>query len=122
MEAGYLRPGGEWRLVRDVWIADTDEEAIRGAREGMLFRAWKEYLHPLFSFGPYPFTAAMKHDESIADEAVTVEYMLEHLWLVGSPETVAQKIRDLHEASGGFGILLATVLDHSADQPGWRSP
>ena len=110
----------EWRLVRDVWIADTDEEAIRGARDGMLFRAWKEYLHPLFSFGPYPFTAAMKHDESIADEAVTVEYMLEHLWLVGSPETVAQKIRDLHEASGGFGILLAMVLDHSADQPGWE--
>ena len=86
----------------------------------MLFRAWTDYLHPLFSFGPYPFTAAMKHDQSIPDEDVTVEYMLEHLWLVGSPDTVARKIRELYEISGGFGILLAMVLDHSEDRPGFE--
>ena len=109
-------PRSEWRIVRDVWVADTDEEAIRGAREGMLFRAWNEYLHPLFAYGPYPITANMKHDPSIADEDVTVEYMLEHLWLVGSPETVARKLRDLYELAGGFGVLLAMVLDHADDR------
>ena len=108
----------EWRIVRDVWVADTDEEARRGAREGMLFRAWGEYLNPLFSFGPYPFTAGMKHDESIPDEAVTLDYMLDHIWLVGSPETVAQKLRQLYEISGGFGVLLAMVLDHLDDRAG----
>lgn len=121
-ERGRRQPPSrsEWRLVRDVWIADTDEEAIQGAKEGMLYRAWTEYLHPLFSFGPYPFTAGMKHDDSVADEDVTVDYMLEHLWLVGSPETVAQKLRDLYEISGGFGTLLAMMLDHSEDRAGFE--
>ena len=50
-------PRSEWRIVRDVWVADTGEEARRGAREGMLFRSWREYLHPLFSMGPIPLTA-----------------------------------------------------------------
>ena len=109
-------PRSEWRIVRDVWLADTDEEAVRSAREGMMFRAWREYLHPLFAFGPYPFTAGMKHDESVPDDAVDLEYMLEHLWLVGSPETVAQKLRGLYEISGGFGTLLAMILDHSEDR------
>ena len=83
-----------------------------------MYRAWTEYLHPLFSFGPYPFTAGMKHDDSVPDEDVTVDYMLEHLWLVGSPDTVAQKLRGLYEASGGFGTLLAMILDHSGDRAG----
>ena len=113
-------PRSEWRIVRDVWVADTDEEALRAAREGMLFRSWKEYLYPLFHFGPVPLTRGMKHDVSIPDDDVTVEYMLDHLWLVGSPETVAGKIRSLYETSGGFGTLLAMVLDHSGDQQGWE--
>jgi alkanesulfonate monooxygenase SsuD/methylene tetrahydromethanopterin reductase-like flavin-dependent oxidoreductase (luciferase family) len=110
----------EWRLVRDVWVADTDEEALRAAREGMLFRAWGEYLFPLFNYGPYPLVAGMKHDESVATEDIDLEYMLEHLWLVGSPDTVARKIRNLYEAAGGFGVLLTMVLDNTDDRDGWN--
>ena len=111
---------GEWRIVRDVWVADTDDEAREGALNGMLGRAWREYLHPLFSFGPYPFIRSMKHDESIPDEAVTLEYMADHLWLVGSPDTVANKIRDLYEMVGGFGTLLWLTFDHSDDRPAYE--
>jgi alkanesulfonate monooxygenase SsuD/methylene tetrahydromethanopterin reductase-like flavin-dependent oxidoreductase (luciferase family) len=99
----------EWRIVRDIWVADTDEEARDGALNGMLGRAWREYLHPLFSFGAYPFLRFMKHDESIPDEDVTLEYMADHLWLVGSPNTVANKLRDLYEMVGGFGTILWLV-------------
>ena len=49
----------------------------------MLGRAWREYLHPLFSYGAYPFVSYMKHDESIPDDDVTLEYMLDNLWIVG---------------------------------------
>ena len=62
----------------------------------------------------------MKHDDSVATEDVTTDYMLEHVWLVGSPETVAEKIRALYAAGGGFGVLLGMVLDHSADREGWH--
>jgi alkanesulfonate monooxygenase SsuD/methylene tetrahydromethanopterin reductase-like flavin-dependent oxidoreductase (luciferase family) len=32
----------------------------------------------------------------LPDEAVTPEYMADHLWLIGSPETVATKLRKLY--------------------------
>ena len=120
-ESGLEPPSREtWRIVRDVWVADTDEEARDGALNGMLGRAWRDYLHPLFSYGPYPFTRAMKHDESLPDEAVTVEYMADNLWLVGSPDTVAQKLRDLYEMVGGFGTLLWLTFDHSENRAAYE--
>ena len=114
-------PRSEWRVVRDIWIADTDEEAIRGAREGMLFRTWREYLYPFWSQGPQPIVPSMKHDDSVPDEAVTLDYILENVWLVGSPDTVARKLRSLYEMSGGFGVLLAMSLDHADDRAGWET-
>ena len=113
-------PRSDWRVVRDIWIDDTDETAMRGAREGMMFRAWNEYLYPFWSSGPQPIVPSMKHDDSVPDDAVTLEYIMENVWLVGSPDTVAKKLRRLYEMSGGFGVLLAMVLDHTDDTAGWE--
>jgi alkanesulfonate monooxygenase SsuD/methylene tetrahydromethanopterin reductase-like flavin-dependent oxidoreductase (luciferase family) len=46
---------------------------------------------------------------SMLDEAVTVDYLMEHVWIVGDPSECADKIHQIHEESGGFGTL-------------WRSP
>jgi alkanesulfonate monooxygenase SsuD/methylene tetrahydromethanopterin reductase-like flavin-dependent oxidoreductase (luciferase family) len=35
------------------------------------------------------------------------------VWLVGSPETVARQIRELHSEVGGFGGLLIGATDWS---------
>jgi len=86
----------------------------------MLGRVWREYLRPLFSFGPYPFIASMKHDESISDDEVTVEYMADHLWLTGSPDTVVEKIRALNGMVGGFGTLLWLMYDYGEQDEAWR--
>ena len=109
-----------WRIVRDIWVADTDEEALEGALNGMMGRVWQEYLGPLFTFGAYPFISFMKHDESVPDEDVDLDYMAEHLWLVGSPDTVARKLRDLYEMVGGFGTLLWLMYDYSEQDEAWR--
>ena len=37
------------------------------------------------------------------DDQVTLEYLLDHRWIVGSPDTVAGQLRKLSEAVGGFG-------------------
>ena len=87
---------------------------------GMLGRAWRDYLHPLFSFGPYPFVHFMKHDENMPNEDVTLEYMLDNLWIVGSPETVTQKLVDLYETVGGFGTLLWLTFYHSEDSEAYH--
>ena len=75
---------------------------------------------PLLVLGPQPIVPSMKHDDSVPDDAVTLEYIMENAWLVGSPDTVAKKLRRLYEMSGGFGVLLAMVLDHTDDTAGWE--
>jgi alkanesulfonate monooxygenase SsuD/methylene tetrahydromethanopterin reductase-like flavin-dependent oxidoreductase (luciferase family) len=52
----------------------------------------------------------LKHDPAMPDSAVTLDYLLDHIWIVGSPETVARKVTALGEAVGGFGTLL--VIAH----------
>ena len=40
------------------------------------------------------------------DEAVTVDYIADNVWIVGSAEDVAEKLAKLHGDVGGFGVLL----------------
>jgi len=47
------------------------------------------------------------------DEAVDLDYLADHLWFVGSPETVAGRIRDLHEQTGGFGRQYEVLTERS---------
>ena len=104
-----------WRIVRDMWVDETDEKARESAMSGMLGRAWREYILALYQIGPQPLARSLKHDDSIPDEAVTVDYCLNNVWLIGSPDTVAGQIRDLYEMVGGFGTLLWLTYDHSED-------
>ena len=61
-----------------------------------------------------------KHDQSLPDSAVTPEYMAEHLWLIGSPDTVEAKLRGLYSDAGGFGTLLVLIYDYMEDQARWE--
>ena len=58
----------------------------------------------------------MKLDPSMPDEAVDLEYLADNLWLVGSPETVAGRILDLQEQTGGFGHLTMVSYDASGER------
>ena len=116
--AGRTANRSDWRMVREVLVADTDEEAWRIAVDGAMGRMTREYsLKVVSAFGAMPF---LKHDPAVADSDVTIEYLARHSWLIGSPETVARKIEDLHRQVGGFGVLLALSFDY-LDEPGpWK--
>ena len=123
IEEGAQRTGrtpsrADWRLVRDVYVADTDEEARDLALNGMLGRVWHDYLLPLFR--EFDLMKVFKHDDEVPDDAVNIEYMADHLWLIGSPDTVAGKIRDLYQDVGGFGGLLMLVYDQSENNAAWE--
>jgi alkanesulfonate monooxygenase SsuD/methylene tetrahydromethanopterin reductase-like flavin-dependent oxidoreductase (luciferase family) len=123
VEEGAQRTGKQpsrkdWRIVRDVYVAETDAQARDEALHGMLGRVWGDYLLPLF--GANQLFPVFKHDPNVADSAVTPTYLMEHLWLVGSPDTVADKIAHLYDAAGGFGTLLMLVYDHMEQQEGWE--
>ena len=123
VEEGAKRSGlkpsrADWRITRDVYVADTDEEAYDAAVNGMLGRVWRDYLLPLF--GEFDLIHVIKHESSVPDEDVTPEYMAEHVWLIGSPDTVEKKLLELYEMCGGFGTLLALIYDNMDNQAGWE--
>ena len=116
--AGRRPDRADWRIIRDVYVAPTDEEARALAIGGIMGRCWREFLLPLYlklGLGPL-----LKADPAMADEAITLDYLADKLWLVGSPTTVARKLQDLQHASGGFGVLLATSYDASSERVAWR--
>lgn len=108
----------EWRITRDVFVADTDEEALEWSLGYMMGRQHREYWIPLF--GALGALSVFKHDDSVSDLEITAEYMAEHVWFVGSPETVAKKLDELYEKVGGFGTLLVTCYDYSEKPDVWK--
>ena len=115
--AGRTPDRGEWRIVREIFVADTDDEAFKGCVRGAMGRMMSEYLLPLFAnFG---FTKYLKHDESVPDADVTPEYLVDHGWLVGSPKTVTRKLGEMNEELGGFGTILLFAFDYADDPAPW---
>ncbi len=116
--AGRTASRADWRMVREVLVADTDEEAWKLALDGAMGRMTREYsLKVVQAFGALPF---LKHDPSVPDSDVTIDYLARTSWLIGSPETVARKIEELHAQVGGFGVLLALGFDYLDQPEAWR--
>jgi len=93
-----------WRIVREVYVTDDKNQAMRDIREGV-----KRSYDYLFGLG---LGALMKKDEAMADADLTFEWMVENIpWIVGSPEDCIRQVRELEEAVGGFGTLLINCRD-----------
>ncbi|MFI5322107.1 MAG: LLM class flavin-dependent oxidoreductase, partial [Thermodesulfobacteriota bacterium] len=109
VSAGRKPDKSLWRVARDIYIAETTEEARRDVLEGTLARDFTDYF-----FKMVPKIRGnldiFKTDKSMSDARVTPDYMMDNLWIVGSPDDAVQKIRELFEYLGGFGVLL--VMGH----------
>jgi alkanesulfonate monooxygenase SsuD/methylene tetrahydromethanopterin reductase-like flavin-dependent oxidoreductase (luciferase family) len=105
-------------VVRDVFVAETDAEAKRWAIDGGLGRAWAEYLLPQYKhFGI--IDGLIKHPGMSYDE-IDLDYLADHVWLVGSPETVVEKLEEALESSGGFGTIMAYNHDYIDNPEPWN--
>jgi alkanesulfonate monooxygenase SsuD/methylene tetrahydromethanopterin reductase-like flavin-dependent oxidoreductase (luciferase family) len=119
VEDGATKGGREakrsqWRIARDVLVAPTPAAARERARI-VLGRNYVQHQHPN-RVGTIQMKST-KLEPSMPDEAVTVDYLMENVWIVGDPSECAEKIGQLHEESGGFGILLSITTD--SDDAGW---
>lgn len=108
----------DWHVVREIFVAETDEEAFRWSAGAMMGRMMREYLLPLL--GDFGFTHFYKHDPSVPDTDVTPEYLSRHSWVVGSVETCVEKLEAMHERCGGFGTVLLLTFDYSATPGPWK--
>ncbi|ETX00481.1 MAG: alkane 1-monooxygenase [Candidatus Entotheonella factor] len=115
--AGRVANRSDWRLVREIFVADTDEEAMKMSAGNMMGRMMREYFLPLLdSFG---FKEFLKHDPSVPDSDVTPEYCARHNWLVGSPDTVVRRLEEVYHDVGGFGAILLFCFDYREAPEAW---
>ncbi len=110
VEEGARRAGRQpdrsrWRIARDVFVAESTRKARREALQGVLRRDFEQYFQRLTS--RMKLLGLYKEDPDMPDSDVTAEYLVDNIWLVGSPEDVAEKLRRLYHDVGGFGVLLA---------------
>ncbi len=108
-----------WRIAREVYVADTTEEAREYALNGAMARAFEEYF--LRSLRHSNRLGLFKRDKTMPDDQVTVEYLTDQIWIVGDPEECIRKIRTLYEAVGGFGTLLMICHDWDTKEKWIRS-
>ena len=100
-----------WRVARDVFVADTDREAMDYAVNGSMGQAFVRYMLPLSRRNIPGGLLTYKDDPDMPDSDVTLEYLARNVWLVGSVETVVEKIEKLRDQQGCFGTLLAIAHD-----------
>jgi len=112
--AGRTAERGEWRIARDILVAPTRAMARERAHT-VLGRNYLEHQRPN-RLGTIQMTST-KLDPAMPDDAVTVDYLIDNLWIVGDPSECVDRIHQLYEESGGFGALLSITTD--SDDAGW---
>jgi len=114
-ENGFTPERERLRVCREVFVADTDAEAKRRAIAGGLGYSWEHYLLPIYK--KFKLLDGIIKDSGVdisADE-VDMEFLAEHVWLCGSPETVTAKIEHLVDKVGSWGMLCINSHDNIDD-------
>ena len=107
-ESGKTPDAANWRVSRSIYVGESDEEArafcLRGAFMDSLM-----YLRGMVDAAG--LLQIMKTDADMPDEAVTREYLLDEIAIVGSVDTVTARLNELYSTTGGFGTTLMIAHD-----------
>src|SRR4051812_41092609 len=119
IEAGREVDPVNWRLVRSVLVAPTDEEAR--ARAFSPQGAQRYFFNHFFKvFTKVRQLDAVRPRPGVADADITLDDIIESRLIYGSPRTVATKLATLRKAIGPFGTLLISGMDWSGPNAEWE--
>ena len=109
---GFTPERSRFRVTREIFIADTDAEAKKRAKASGLGKSWEHYLFPIYKkFNLFPGIIA-DAGLDIDPSQVDMDFLAEHVWLCGSPETVKGKIERMVERTGDFGQVIVNSHDN----------
>ncbi len=102
--SGQTVDRSDWRIIMQFHIAETRQEAREQAKDGLL-RWHNEYtVGTLQRQGAEPYATS--------DEAVDeVAFADGAIGVIGTPDDLVERVRDLHELVGGFGAVIGFVHD-----------
>lgn len=117
---GVTAVEGHFKVARDVYVAKTDAEAKEQAKNGALGYAWSKYLMPIYK--KYRILQGFIDDAGVEIDIndVDLDYLADHVWLCGSPETVIEKIETTFEQAGfRYGQIGVNTHDALDDPEPW---
>ena len=114
--AGLTPSRADWVVIRNIMVADTDEAAMDLVVNGEMGRIWREHTIKVFR----SLNLLGNLLPGVDPDDVNVEKLADQLWLVGSPETVAQKIEAFYEETGGFGTIAGATYDYGERSEEYR--
>lgn len=121
-QADSARPvtGANWRVARNLVIADTDAEAqARATAPEGATHYYFDYLGTLAKRAGLAATMTPRDDMDPA--TATTEDMIDACVIAGSPQTVLDRLVALREEVGPFGHLLMAGLDWSGVNAAWEA-
>lgn len=109
-----------WRVAKSIFVAEdeaTAREYVRGPDSPYVFY-FRQLLTKLVKNGR---ANLFKEDQSMPDDAITLEHVLDRLVIYGTPDKVADQILAFREEVGPFGTLLYAGHDWVDRELGRRS-
>ncbi len=107
-EAGRPAPDRAiWRVARNIFVGESTEAALAHALGGTFARSF-DYLIKLMGPGRL---GNLKEDPDMPDEAVTPEYAVKKLAIVGDVDECIRRLQEVWHETGGFGTLLMIAHD-----------
>jgi len=117
LENGHTPDRSRYRVSQEVYVADTDKEAKRRAINGPMGYCWEHYLLPIYKrFG---LIDGFVEDAGSHISDVNLDWLAEHVWIVGSASTVREKLERLFNYTGGWGVLQVQTHDYMDDPGPW---
>lgn len=120
-EAAGREPNPEdWRVAKSVFVADDEATAHAYANDpnGAYGYYYASLMRKLIGNGRADL---FKHDQSMSDDQVTLEYVMDSLVISGTPENVVEQILELRESVGAFGTLVYAGHDWADPELARRS-
>jgi alkanesulfonate monooxygenase SsuD/methylene tetrahydromethanopterin reductase-like flavin-dependent oxidoreductase (luciferase family) len=99
-----------WAVSRNIFVTETDNEAQKFARDGSLGKCIEYILELTRRTAPTGIDIWKPHSE-MKDEDIDLDYFMEEVVIVGSPQTVTEKLIKLREDVGNFGNIVLVAHD-----------
>jgi 3,6-diketocamphane 1,6-monooxygenase len=117
IKAGFTPDRARHAVSQTVFVADTDAEAKRLVMEGPIGYCFNRYLIPIWRrFG---MMDGFAKDAGIDPLKADLEFLIDHVFVVGSPDTVVDKLNTLFHGCGGWGTLQVESHDYYDDPAAW---
>ncbi len=103
-KSGEVVDRSQWRIIMQFHIAETREQAREQSKHGLL--RW----HNEYTVGTLQRPGAEAYDSP--DHAVDdVAFSDGAIGVIGTPDDLVERVRDLYELAGGFGAVIGFVHD-----------